>query len=403
MALFGQVENARPPGAPPSRFTTAAAPRGDAATTEITAETLEVYDRPDEASYITAVLNRGARVKVRDTVDGGWLAIEPPASTICWIEKSAVQVNQDSVGGNGHVAEPTDPKQGQPSRATIAKNDAIMRSGNLRARLPGPPLGHLSQGTVVRLLDRQPLTIGGQRSRTVWCAILPPPDVVFYVRSDGTRPIEAPQKKSAEPQAVYLAARYATSVAENPPLEGVSAAVAAEIKTVDATHHSIRTNQSIAQWRLDAVRSSYQAILKRAGNDPHVEEAVRVRLAQVTRDEQAALAAKTIEDILGQSHRRDQEVATQKRRVAAAGRSHARTFSAVGYMQASIEKIEGRKLYVLIGKDGSTLAYLDIPPGLDIDRMVAHRVGVRGDPHYNEELGSRLITVRDLETMESRR
>jgi hypothetical protein len=402
MALFGQVEDARPPSAPLTH-STVAADAGDATTTEITAESLEVHDRPDEASYITAVLNRGARVKIRDTVHGGWLAIEPPDSSICWIEKSAIQANQDSVGGNGHVAEPTDTQRGRPSRATIAKNDAIMRSGNLSARLPGPPLGHLSQGTMVRILDRRPLTIGSQRLPTVWYAILPPPDVVFYVRSDGTRPSEAPQKKSAERQAVYTAARFATSVDENPPLEGVSAAVAAEIKTVDATHQSIRTNQSIAQWRLDTVRSSYQAILKRAGNDPHVEEAVRLRLARVTRDEQAALAAKTIEDILGQSHRRDQEVATQKRRVAAAGRSRARTFSAVGYMQASIEKIEGRKLYVLIGKDGSTLAYLDIPPGLDVDRMVAHRVGVRGDPHYNEDLGSRVITVRDLETTESRR
>ena len=65
--------------------------------------------------------------------------------------------------------------------------------------------------------------------------------------------------------------------------------------------------------------------------------------------------------------------------------------------------IDGRKLYVLIGKDGSTLAYLDIPPGLDIDPLLAHRVGVRGQPHFNEDLGTRLITVRDVEKLESRR
>ncbi len=65
--------------------------------------------------------------------------------------------------------------------------------------------------------------------------------------------------------------------------------------------------------------------------------------------------------------------------------------------------IDGRKLYVLIAKDGSTVAYLDIPPGLDIDPLVAHRVGVRGEPHFNEDLGTRLITVRDLETIGARR
>jgi hypothetical protein len=57
----------------------------------------------------------------------------------------------------------------------------------------------------------------------------------------------------------------------------------------------------------------------------------------------------------------------------------------------------------LIGSDGSTLAYLDIPPGLDIDPLLAQRVGVRGDPHFNEDLGTRLITVRDVETMDPRR
>ena len=47
----------------------------------------------------------------------------------------------------------------------------------------------------------------------------------------------------------------------------------------------------------------------------------------VTRDEQAARAARTIEDILVQSHRRDQEVAAETRRVAAAGRAHAQGVS----------------------------------------------------------------------------
>jgi hypothetical protein len=57
----------------------------------------------------------------------------------------------------------------------------------------------------------------------------------------------------------------------------------------------------------------------------------------------------------------------------------------------------------LIANDGSTIAYLDVPPGLDLSRLVARRVGVRGEPHFNEELGARLITVRDVEMIESRR
>ncbi len=65
--------------------------------------------------------------------------------------------------------------------------------------------------------------------------------------------------------------------------------------------------------------------------------------------------------------------------------------------------VDGRKLYALVGKSGSTLAFLDVPPGLEINPMLAHRVGVRGVMHYSEDLSCRLITVREIETVESRR
>ena len=399
LAMFSHVANARVADFEPPDAPAALDPAIHTATTVVNAESLDVYDRPDEGSYITGVVKRGEQVKVRHVLAGGWIAIDRPRTSICWVENSTIEHTPASPGLNGHVSG-SDMRSGY---ATITRDQAVMRSGNLGARLPGPPLGHLPRGTSVRLLDRPPLEIGRGSSRTVWCAIVPPSDVVGYVRRDGTRPSDEARAENFATKAVYQAERDAPPADDYPPLEGVSAEAATEIKSVDAAHRSVRTGQPIAHWRFESVRSSYEAILKKVGNDPRAEEAIRVRLARVTRDEQAARAAKTIEDILVQSHRRDQDVAAQKRRVAVAGRSHRRAFSAVGYMQASTESVEGRKLYVLIGKDGSTVAYLDIPPGLDIDRLVAHRVGVRGEPHFNEELGSRLITVRDLETMESRR
>jgi hypothetical protein len=199
-----------------------------------------------------------------------------------------------------------------------------------------------------------------------------------------------------------IALSWISVVVLGQPMGDVPSPFAAEIKAVDELHRAIRANQSIADWRFGPVRSSYQAIVKRAGNDPAVDEAVRLRLARVTRDEQAAEAARTIERILEESHRRDQEVAAERKRVAAAAQSHVRAYSARGFVQASTEMIDGRKLYVLIGNDGSTIAYLDVPPGLDIDPLLAHRVGVRGAPHFNEDLGARLITVRDVEKLETR-
>jgi hypothetical protein len=198
-------------------------------------------------------------------------------------------------------------------------------------------------------------------------------------------------------------ARYAQTDPIDTSLDNLPANYAAAIKAVDDTHRSIRLSLPIAQWQTETMRSRYQSILKGAGNNPSVEEAIRRRLALLTRDEQAAQAARTIESVLAESHRRDGDVALVKRRIAAAGRLHARAFSAVGYIQPSAEQVSGRKLFLLIDKDGSTIAYLDIPPGLEIEPFLAHRVGVRGDPHFNEDLGSRLISVRDVETMDSRR
>ena len=56
-------------------------------------------------------------------------------------------------------------------------------------------------------------------------------------------------------------------------------------------HRAILTGQAIDQWRFDTVRADYQAILKRSGDNPAVEEALRIRLIRVTRHEQAAAAA----------------------------------------------------------------------------------------------------------------
>jgi hypothetical protein len=168
-------------------------------------------------------------------------------------------------------------------------------------------------------------------------------------------------------------------------------------------HRAILSNPAIDQWRFETVRARYLAILKCAANDPDVEDAVRLRLAEVTRHEQAAEAARTIRRLMAESHRRDWEINEVKRRIAGATRSQAHAYDAVGFMQPSARSVDGRKLYVMIAKDGSTVAYLDIPPGLDPDPLVARRVGVRGVPHFNEDLGTRLITVRDMESTEATR
>ena len=177
----------------------------------------------------------------------------------------------------------------------------------------------------------------------------------------------------------------------------------AEIGRVDAMHRAILAEQPIEQWRLDAVRSGYQEILKRWGDNRAVEEALRLRLARVTRHEQAAAAAREFQEVLARSRSRDAQVAQLQQRLAAVDRQRTLTYRAIGLVQPSSRVVDGRKLFSLIGPDGKTIAYLDLPPGLDVEALGTRRVGVRGAVHYNPDLGTRLITVRDLEPVGTRR
>src|SRR5262249_43278815 len=160
-----------------------------------------------------------------------------------------------------------------------------------------------------------------------------------------------------ETRAAYLAAVDADSAPANIPSAVLPADIAAEIARIEARHASIMASQPIERWRFETIRADYLTLLKRAGEKPDVEEALRERLSQVTRNEQAARAARTIQTILARSRPRDLEVAEIHQRLAAAERSRSRTYDAIGFVQRSSRMVEGRRLYALIGSDGKTLAF----------------------------------------------
>jgi hypothetical protein len=256
---------------------------------------------------------------------------------------------------------------------------------------------------MVRLVDQNPLRIGSGPTATVWYAIVPPADVACYVRSEATRKIDSSPAPATEIRASYEAPQEERPPAARPVSDVLPPDIRAEIDSIESLAQSTRKSRPAGQWQFEPVRARYQALLQRAGNNSAVEDAIRARLADLARFEEASQAARQIDAILAASHERDQEVSALERRLAGAAQTHARAFNAIGFVQPSAQLVDGRKLYALIGKNGSTLAYLDVPPGLNVEPLLAHRVGVRGVPHYNEELGARLITVRDIETVGTKR
>ena len=181
------------------------------------------------------------------------------------------------------------------------------------------------------------------------------------------------------------------------------AEISAELERIDATYKAIIASQPIDRWRFETVRADYQGLLKRAGDRLDLEDALRTVSPGSRSTSKQSRAARTIESILAMSHRRDREVATVRRDLARLEQARARAYDAVGFIQPSVRKVDGHKVFALIGAEGSAIAYLDIPAGLDPEPYLARRVGVRGQAHFSEDLGTRLITVRDMESVEARK
>ena len=403
LAIFLVAEQDDPPV---KRAATSSQSHG-AIEAEVEADRLDVFDQPGDQAFITGRVSRGDRLRVRaDRIPcTGWLAIEPLPTSICWIKQSSLEVEDgDALQTAGQNDQPASRDRSRAESAWVSHPRAVIRSGHPQARLPGPPQGALPRGTMVQLVDRPALSMGQGPTKARWLAIVPPSDHVLYIHADGVRWLSTastpPIPPAAEVRASYEAPRpssQASSSSSSPP------EISTELERIDATCKAIIASQPIERWRFETVRADYQGLLKRAGDRADLEDKLRTRLARVTQYEQAALAARTIESILAKSHRRDGQVAAVRRDLARLEQTRARAYDAVGFIQPSVRKFDGHKLFALIGAKGSAIAYLDIPAGLDPEPFLARRVGVRGQAHFSEDLGTRLITVRDMENIEARR
>jgi hypothetical protein len=402
--ILGQAAAGAPPAVEPARSTEA----------EVQTDRLDVFDQPNDTAFIIGRVFRGDRLRVRlDQTPGlGWLAVEPLPTSICWIEQSSIEFEDDGAAEMiNRYRDPGDQDRDRACRAWVSRPEAMIRSGHPRARMPGPPKGRLREGTLVQLVDRPPLLFGQGADQVRWLAIVPPADQTFYVHAGG---VSFLSPTLAVPPSAEIRASYEESGPERKtggqsrgaptgPASSWPHDITAELERIDGMFQAIVASQPIEQWRFETVRAGYQALLKRTADRADLEDALRTRLARVTQHEQAARAARTIESILAASHRRDDELATVRQDRDRQVRSRTRAYDAVGFVQPSARKVDGHRIFALIGREGSTIAYLDIPPGLDPEPFLARRVGVRGQAHYNEDLGTRLITVRDLESIEARK
>jgi hypothetical protein len=184
------------------------------------------------------------------------------------------------------------------------------------------------------------------------------------------------------------------------PIAGEAAfppALAAAIAQIEATHRRI-LRQPVERWDLEPVRQRYQAMLERE-TDAAVRSALGARLARVERQQGVAQTARSLNALLMKSKQLDGQIARIEQAVPPPPAAVPLPYDADGLLQTSSRTAEGQTLFALIGKQGQTLAFLKMPPGLNGHTMLARRVGVRGTIRYSELLRSNLIIVRELDAL----
>ncbi len=337
---------------------------------EVVAESLAAHVEPDATSFAPERLRKGAKIRVVDADPAtGWLTIEPTALAFDWIERTSVRRDSSTTG-------------------EVIAPSTTLRVGIAGARLPGPPTSPLKRGVSVHFLDKPALILGTGKKATSWLAVVPEQGEVRYVRPDG---VAWPKSRPVATQAIRASFDAPKSFAEKP--------LPPEIAEIEAEHRAILSGR-VASWQLAPVRERYESLLKQVNDHPEATEAIRARLDLVARHEEISLSARTFQTLLDRSRRLDQGVAKTLSQLARRDAPTRRPFTAEGLIQPASQLVEGRRVYALIGVDGEPVAYLDVPPGLDARFAVTKRVGVRGTVHYNENLGTRLIAVKDLEPLE---
>lgn len=350
----------------------------------IVADRLEYDDAPGGEGFAAGTIARGQPVTVRGREPGGWLAIEPPEGAFCWIDAEAIRTDEV-----------------EPERALVESTSTAVRTGREGARMPGPPRQTLTQGDVVRLVDRPALTLRQGGSSRRWVAIEPPSGWHLYVPARGVRLAAAlPEPDEgrgdvAEVPDVGSIDSSLTSVGPPIPEGRMPPELASRLQAIEAEHRAL-LRRPMVNWQLALVRSRYQALLRQAP-DPASQDVIQGHVDHATRQEAAAEAARKLEELLQRLGPSVAHPATHRDVEEAA--SVAAPFDAEGMFQKSSRIVRGQRVYALIGDEGHPIAYLFIPPGLEVSDCLSRRVGVRGPSEFDPSLRSRVITVTEIEAL----
>ncbi len=345
---------------------------------------VEVMAAPEARAFAVDRLEPGSRVRVVEIVDGNWWAVEPVSDRgVCWVPAARLVWIHGKMG-------------------RVGKDGVEVRAGRLGARLPGPVCARAVAGSAVRFLDLPPLELASPSGITVWRAIAPPEGVRWYIAAWSATPAESlPSRAKNESMLLPGAVDAALSMTSFVPGEGaVRVEVESELARLAALERAM-VRKPIDEWDFRPILNALDNLIATT-SDAKAQALLKPRRARVAARLEAEEASRSIERVIERGRRRDRELAALLRDEELGPRPTARPFLARGLVQPSSREINGERVYALIGDDGKTVAYLKIPPGLEVGPQMSKRVGVRGKLSYDEDLRARLIAVEDLIPLDRR-
>jgi uncharacterized protein YraI len=370
----------------------------------VTTAKVKVRSGPTENHYATGILDRDTPVTVVRDEPSGWLAVEPPEGSFCWISGEYIR--------------------------EISSTEGELTGDNVLVRI-GTPVDErqreswqkkLKRGDRVHILDKK--TSGQGPLTKISYKILPPPGEVRYVSAQFVQPISGrratqrsasagPTPKPREPandgdvpppsRKVTPPARRPAEPDAEPDVESPSHSTkdnspAGVLDRANAAYKEMM-KQKIADRDVDRVLSLYEQAAEWAKSDAdRALIAQRIEELEELQDRKAKFAE--FDRLYRKSKERDKALLEIPRKKEVASEPSPPRYDASGILRRSTAIIDGKPAYVLVSPQGGIRYYVTPSPGVDFKKHLDQLVAVRGPASYRTEVRAHHITVRDITTLD---
>jgi hypothetical protein len=365
----------------------------------MTTTKVKVRSGPTENHYATGILDRDTPVTVVRDEPGGWLAIEPPEGSFCWISGEFVREVNSTEG-------------------EVTGDNVLVRIGTPQdERLRDSWQKKLKRGDRVHFLDKK--TSGQGPLTKISYKILPPPGEVRYVsaqyvkpiaghrptqRSSSAGPTPDPRDRSAESPAPASTRNEAGASPRAEPGDAGTSRSADDnspgnpLDRANAAYKDMM-KQKAADRNVDRVLALYEQAADWAKSDAD-RATIAQRIEELEEQQKRKAKFAEFDRVYRQSKERDRALLEVPRKREEAPEPSPPRYDASGILRRSTAMVDGKPAYVLVSPQGKIRYYVTPSPGVDLKKHLDQLVAVRGPASYRPEVRAHHIMIRDITTLD---